>query len=462
MLENKISDLSQNIQRKFESAEEHLGEKYLMLTSTLMKTDTVSKLLANRDRKDLYKLMRDSYKEFKFLDKNLYVMHFFDKNNITVLRMHKPESYDDDLTKKRPIVAYVNSSLKAQTGFEVGKNGIVYRVTSPYIYNDKHIGIVEFGIKPDYFVDSIKKHYDVESEILIKNSQINTLALKRQFKQIGDYSIVSQSKLFRKISDNIDFSKNHQIVEFNSRYYIVITNLNLRDYQDNSVAKVIVAQDITNFILKNKNSLLLINTISIIVLIVIFIILYIIFTRYSKEIDENTNTMNKLEKKSSYFEKRANRDHLTNIYNKAYLNKYLSKFLKINRDGVILFFDIDHFKDCNDTYGHLIGDEILIQLSETIQNYLRDEDMFVRWGGEEFIVLFEDITYEIALKKAQSIRLLIENTLFTESIPITISIGVTKIKDDDSIDTLLHRADELLYKAKENGRNRVESEEITN
>ena len=458
MLEDKTSFLAKDLQEKLISTEKSLKDKFSMMAIHLMGTEHVSKLFAENKREELYSFLKEHYKEFKHIEPNLHVMHFFNANNITVLRMHKPNSYNDDLTIKRPIVAYANKSLKQQNAFEVGKNGIVYRVTTPYIHNSKHIGVLELGIKLKYFVNAISQQYEVESEILVKDKLLNTLLAKKRYKKLDGYSIVSQSDLFKSLSTKIDLTKDRQIIESDNKYYVVFTNLNLNDYQDEAVAKILIAKDITAYMTKNKSSMLLINSITVVILLFIFLLLYIIFTKYVKEINDNIKRMNKFKAKSVYFENRANRDNLTKAFNKEYLNKYLEEFLKINRNGVVLFFDIDNFKNCNDVHGHLIGDEILTQLSQTIQDYLRTDDLFVRWGGEEFIILFEDISFDIAVRKAESIRLLIEKTKFTNDIPITISIGVTKIKDNDSMTSLLNRADNLLYHAKESGRNKVISD----
>ena len=253
MLEEKTSHLVVDIEKRFNSSTYFLSNKYSMIAQQFMNREDVYKLFQDTKRDELYKLLKDTYIEFKHIDPNLHVMHFFDKNNITVLRMHKPESYSDDLTKKRPIVAYANKSLKQQSGFEVGKNGIVYRVTTPYIHNNKHIGVLEFGIDPMYFVDAISTQYEVESEILVKDELLDVLVAKRRYRKIDGYSIVSQSNLFEKISTMIDLKKDTQIIEHDSKYYFVYTNLNLNDYQNEPVAKFIVAKDITEYVLKNKN-----------------------------------------------------------------------------------------------------------------------------------------------------------------------------------------------------------------
>ena len=126
----------------------------------------------------------------------------------------------------------------------------------------------------------------------------------------------------------------------------------------------------------------------------------------------------------------------------------------------LIILDIDFFKKVNDTYGHLIGDEILKFLVKNIKLKLRDSDVLSRFGGEEFIILLSRTDIDGAKIVAQSIKEYIQSINYVDeehSINITISIGVTQSnKDDIHMRSIVQRADEALYKAKENGRNRIE------
>lgn len=211
-------------------------------------------------------------------------MHFFDTKNTTVLRMHKPDSFDDDLSTKRPLVAMVNDTKKQQNVFEVGKNGIVYRVTVPFYERNRHIGVLEFGIKPQYFVDSINKNFKVESLILVNSESLKILSKPREFEKMGEYSVISQNKLFNKISSKIDMTKASQIVKQNGETYIVITDLNFKDYLGKDIAKIVVAKDISAFVQENRQDRLSANGITITILILALTILYVIFTKYENDL----------------------------------------------------------------------------------------------------------------------------------------------------------------------------------
>ena len=136
------------------------------------------------------------------------------------------------------------------------------------------------------------------------------------------------------------------------------------------------------------------------------------------------------------------------------LNEEILKAKRYNTPLSIIYFDIDHFKQINDTYGHKKGDFILKEVSKIILQNIRKTDIFGRWGGEEFIIILPFTDLENALILAEKLRKKIEEHDF-DGINITISFGVTELKIDDNADTLINRADEALYKAKNKGRNRV-------
>jgi len=152
-------------------------------------------------------------------------------------------------------------------------------------------------------------------------------------------------------------------------------------------------------------------------------------------------------------------DNLTQVYNRHKLNEIiqleLERVKRYKENSILIMLDIDHFKHVNDTYGHDIGDVVLKFLSQTILHSIRKVDTFGRWGGEEFILILAHLDMPQALIKAESIRKKIENSLIDGKYKITISLGVTKFKNEDTMIELLKRVDNALYEAKETGRNKI-------
>lgn len=159
-------------------------------------------------------------------------------------------------------------------------------------------------------------------------------------------------------------------------------------------------------------------------------------------------------------------DGLTGLYNRHYLNTHLDNMvrdaLQNNRPLSVMIMDMDHFKQVNDTYGHDVGDQVLKQLSTIITNSIRSSDLAARFGGEEFVVLMPGTKIENARDVANRMRQRIQDTPFAVTHEVgqlskTVSVGMSHINHmGDSAESLLKRADEALYRAKNGGRNLVE------
>lgn len=155
----------------------------------------------------------------------------------------------------------------------------------------------------------------------------------------------------------------------------------------------------------------------------------------------------------------AVRDQLTGLYNRHMLNdqleRRLSFALRHNEAMSIILIDLDYFKTVNDTFGHLAGDGVLREVAKVLKKSARREDIAARFGGEELVLLLDKCNGEHARSKAEHIRQEIE-ALYPQGIRVTASIGIAEVSDGvTSVQTLLKKADDALYQAKDEGRNRV-------
>ncbi len=156
-------------------------------------------------------------------------------------------------------------------------------------------------------------------------------------------------------------------------------------------------------------------------------------------------------------------DTLTGLRNRRFAeNFFKTQLCQLQNGGSpfgVLFFDIDHFKQVNDEYGHDVGDKVLQNLSNTLLRGLRVSDVLIRWGGEEIIaILFGDFTEEKLEKVANKLRILVEKSCVHTSnglLSVTVSIGGTLALASDSTDSIIKRVDKLMYQSKANGRNCV-------
>ena len=198
------------------------------------------------------------------------------------------------------------------------------------------------------------------------------------------------------------------------------------------------------------------------------IILIIRFFDYSRERAKEKKKREELEKnlraleiEKSEYERSSKEDPLTGCLNRAGFSSVLMReqenLSKNGRPVSFVMLDIDHFKHINDTYGHQVGDEVLVNLTKLIQGKIRNTDALVRWGGEEFVVLCGDTPIQNAQFLAEKLRIAIENTVLIKQQQVTCSFGIAEMIPDEDPKRLFERADKALYASKEGGRNRVTS-----
>ena len=176
--------------------------------------------------------------------------------------------------------------------------------------------------------------------------------------------------------------------------------------------------------------------------------------------DISNRAINELRVKE--LEKLALLDNLTQLANRNYLEKEIqSRFDEKKRYNLafgVLFVDIDHFKKFNDLYGHGVGDNVLKFVANTFVANARPFDLYGRWGGEEFIAIIRNVNSNKLELMGKRVCSLIEHSYIIhekKKLSVTISIGATLVKENDTIDSLIERADTFLYKSKTAGRNRL-------
>lgn len=153
------------------------------------------------------------------------------------------------------------------------------------------------------------------------------------------------------------------------------------------------------------------------------------------------------------------KDPLTGAGNRRALDEKLDEIVAVNKRShqfaSLVVFDVDNFKRVNDQYGHPVGDQVLIKLTELINSRIRETDCLYRFGGEEFVVVLMGAGKKSATTIAEQFRLLIESNTIIEGEVITISLGVAELIEGETVKSWFERSDKAMYRAKETGRNRV-------
>lgn len=339
--------------------------------------------------------------------------------------------------------------------------------------------IVYVYLKVNEKTNSIKKQQLVDSYFLFKkfyslNSDIKEIKIKMEnfFDPNLNKEIVDSTPVFFK---NIDDNKIRNRIELTvcdfedkKKYF------NYYDYfiKEESNGLVLYGKLNENEFLKVKKQFCLekdlseefYNLLYLVTFFLIFnILIYIYLLKIIKEIQiDKKNNGIEFKNLQESTKQIAFVDTLTKAATRIKFNEVLDDLIKTasrfdNQVFGLIFIDIDNFKAINDKYGHNIGDIVLKTIAEIILKNIRPTDFFARWGGEEFIVLYPMSPKKNSIILADRLRKKIEEYSFKEIIEnVTCSFGVVEYEKGDTIEIILERADKLLYKAKKNGKNRVE------
>lgn len=271
---------------------------------------------------------------------------------------------------------------------------------------------------------------------------------------VGGNMIDGEKTAFEMVRASLDFL---EFGKFGSNYSTLQQVIDWKTVKEYSIDTSTIDRD-TRII--NKPEPIFIKyyreiTTTMLVIIAILFILSLFWLEKAKSVQKI------LDKARIKAESEARHDHLTGLKNRLACTPILEYEIRrkhrINHSTSLMIVDIDNFKHVNDTYGHDVGDIVLKAVAEDIPLSVRSTDTIARWGGEEFIVLAPDTSSENARILADKIRLSVEKLRFKVCRPVTISIGVAELTMDDDFNTWFEKADKALYKAKELGRNRVET-----
>lgn len=417
-------------------------------------------------RDQLQSLLEDKYAIM--VNYNIRQLHFHLPSTESFLRMHNTEKYGDLLIDVRESVRIANEELRVVSGFEEGKIYNGYRFVFPLFYANQHTGSVEVSISAKtilneyntgreasnvYFIidESVVGAKLFEDEMYryertpFSEAYLSDIDVLNSLSTVNPISNDTYQDLISAYSDTISEGLSHKtsfnILAKDNAFQYLIQFSAVPNFLDETVAYLIVMTQTSEFSLIESNGrsqiiLLAVISLSMIALTTI-VFIYL-----------------------SHLQSISTTDGLTGLNNRKKFNEILhSEFIRsrrYQRSLSVIMFDIDKFKQVNDTYGHASGDQVLINLSNLIEQNIRKTDSLARWGGEEFVCLLPETDMNNALITAEKLRKTVEDSNLHPSQTITISIGVATLEMlDATTDDLMERADQSMYKAKENGRNQV-------
>lgn len=411
-----------------------------------------------------------SIKEFNFNQ-----LHFHLPNGDSFLRFHNINAYGDNLLNYRPLIQEAIETRSYQSGFDIGRSDFGYRFVFPLFYGVDYVGSVEFTLSSKYLLSNMIRLYsdteialilhrevaeDIFFDYVLHQLQLSTICEKYLIsKDILDFINANPSRISR-ITDEafntalysqiepsfVDQSSFTSIFKYQGNNYIV----NFQSVVDSDNIHIAYLYSVSlsepvNLIYAQTNQLILVTT----AIMLLMLILYAIIQRQERAIS-----------------KFAMIDPLTGIYNRGTFTDFAQRLVaRQERDKSsisVAIIDIDFFKEINDRFGHKVGDKVIIEVVNVMTNLVRRTDIFARYGGDEFIILFPDTNIDTATCVLERIRRHVEKTIFTKVNHVTISIGVHEKRFFETLDDAIVYADTALYQAKTQGKNKVVETEPSN
>jgi len=415
-------------------------------------------------RNTMYNSLKKRYK--RLINMGIGKIHFFLADGTSFLRMHQMGNYGDNLVSLRDTIAYTTKEHKQTEAFEIGAYSDGFRFVFPLFSKDKkYVGCVDIAYNTDKLLENL-----TDKSVLEKNFLISKSALKNSLSQksiMNRYEVsIENSTLFHQKFQKENYNKKIKKL-FQTEAFLRDINNSLQtklafskyaNYNFESIAitflpvKNILTGETPAYISLHTDAdyldMLLMERYYSLLLIYTILLLFFIFSIYFTITQQNL-------KKMAHFDK------LTNLPNRAYF--YIELELEIKRAKrkkekfSLMFIDLDGFKGVNDTYGHNVGDELLIQVSRRLEDVVRNVDIVSRIGGDEFVVLITEIHHDnnTSLVAQKIIQKLNENFIINKNkINIGASIGIaTYPHHGEDIETLIKNSDNAMYKAKQNGKN---------
>jgi diguanylate cyclase (GGDEF)-like protein/PAS domain S-box-containing protein len=331
---NKLQNLENQYYMSMKNSYQKILDKheyfYRYRLLDLINTDGVKEAIYNKQRDKLLSLVKSRFEMLKKENSYLKVMHFHLPDGSTLLRVHKPKKYGDDIASIRAMAAAMHKYKKPLNGFEAGIHMMAYREFIPMFYNDKYIGSVELGSRPDQVLSEMEYFANIKGALFIKENKIIEYKGKNDFK-IGKYRLqyngLSDKELVKKLPKDYGFNKNIEIT-FNDRIYAVYP-FDMLDYEGKVSAKAVFFNDITNMKNAFENT---VKQLVVLLLVLMAVLIIVINLGFSKIIDTIENINNKL--KATVDEMNKNK-----LFTDSILDNTAHAIIATDKNGLITLFN---------------------------------------------------------------------------------------------------------------------------
>ncbi len=418
-------------------------------------------------RQEIYNSLKKNYKRLNHM--GVSQIQFFLPNNISFLRMQEPQHYGDDVTKTKPSVALVNKTHKPYEGLEASTNIIGLRFVFPVFDSQKNfIGSIDITYSTKQLLQNLTDDFVYDSHILISKSIAKNTIIEKEFginyqntwesneyyieenthKKIGDknfYNKLDTTNIAKQIAPSIKSKKTFALAVKYNYQNIILTFLAVSDAKGVKNISYIVTYTESDYLSNIEMERNYIKALFFAILSLLYL-----FSLYA------ISSQEKLKALALY-------DNLTKLPNRTLFmiefNNEINRALRYNNSVALMFLDLDGFKAVNDTYGHHIGDKLLLHIAQVITSSLRKSDLVARLGGDEFTIIITDIkSHDSAVEIAQNIINEINKDIIIdhEVIHVGASIGISIFPEHSTnAETLIKQADNMMYESKNNGKNQV-------
>jgi len=467
-ISKKADETFEVVSKSFSSIVKQDTNLMLGLIEQLEKDQKTINYYKNGDRESLYNYLVGTYQSYN----NRYdITHFYihQPNKQNFIRIHNKNKHSDMITRTTLDIASKNLTLSSGIEFGILHN-LTLRVVLPWFVDGELIGFLELGKEVDKLTPHLSKSINVDIVFTVNKeliSQDNFEKWKqnnrnRHYEVMQNYYIIDSTintinnNLLEHLDETVSHKDHeHDYVDNGTKRYFIHTSPFL-DINNKKVGKFFTLIDISE-----EYEFLCLLLVKVSIVVVILILLMVIY--YYKLLRGKENELNELYQE---VQRVSITDALTDLFNKRhYLNntpKQMNHCIRCNGYISFILIDVDKFKKYNDHYGHLKGDDVLINIASIMQNvFKRASECSYRVGGEEFLVVTTNKDEKNAMIMAEKLRQAINEEaiehVFNNNKIVTVSMGICTKKATTStlIEELYDNADKALYHSKNNGRNQV-------
>ncbi|WP_418641254.1 EAL domain-containing protein [Sulfurimonas sp. ST-27] len=467
----KYFEVSKDMKNELQSLIKEKSEAILLVTLALSANQNIKNALEQKNHSSLYlDNLITTLQRYSSL-KNIWIQ-FIASDGRSIYRSWS-DKRGDDLSLVRQDVKQAIHDPKVISTVSTGKFDMTFKAMVPIYERGKFIGIVETIAKFDSISEKMKRSGN-DLLIVVDKSYKKQLSEAYSNTFVENYYIVNPFKSNRllEIVKNSSITKYLDIPEYrvDKEHSLLITAFRLPDLNAKSMGYFIIAKDLRLIDLSDieqaKNSIL---EVTLLIFLLIIVLLYYAYNvNYKRFIEEQNEILEQsVEEKTKELELQSNvlrfiahHDHLTELPNKVLLLDRIEeaiKHYKATGEQLSMFFlDLDSFKDVNDTYGHEVGDELLLEITKRLQKCIKNDDTLARLGGDEFAILHRNTTHFSTINLIESILIQMKKPFNIKNIEIytTFSIGVALYPQDaKKASQLLRNAETAMYKAKDSGKN---------